>query len=277
MQPIDLNPNQVPLTKSELTLINYLYIHIDEIPFISITELAKRLSISSPTLSRAVRHLGFASFKDLKDFIAERYRISPSIKMEKVLEHSALPHTQLIHSEIEHLEETLKHWDKDAFSQAILAIQNANRVYFYGKGASAGLASIFAFRLNRFRKNTHIMEPSGSQVFESLHLVTKEDLVILFAFEKMPLEAQLIIEHQKKVGYQLLMITDRLYTYPSHQQSIQLYVSRGDSHSYHSMVTPIAMLDSLVVEYAKAAQPSTLKALDNLFELKETYAKQVPR
>lgn len=277
MQAIDLNPNQVTLTKSELTLINYLYIHIDEIPFISITELANRLSFSSATLSRGVRHLGFDSFKDLKDFIAEKYRISPSSKMVKVLEESALPQTKLISNEINHLTETVKHWDSAAFSQAVSAIQAAKVVYLYGKGASAGLASIFSFRLNRFKKHTHIMSPSGSQVFESLHLVNPSDLVILFAFDKMPLESQLIIEHQKKVGYKLLMITDRLYAHPSDQESIQLYVSRGDSHSYHSMVTPMAMLDSLVVEYAKVDQPTSLQALDNLFELKETYAKQVPR
>lgn len=277
MKSINLNPNQVELTKSELTLINYLYAHIEEIPFLSITELAKRLSLSSATLSRGVRHLGFDSFKDLKEFIVDKRRISPAAKMEQSLDANSHPHSKLISKEILHLQETLNHWDDTSFTKALAALHEAKMIHIFGKGASYGLAHIFSFRLNRFKKNTRIMESSGSQVFESLHLITPEDIIILFAFSKMPLEAKLIIEHQQKVGYQLLIITDRLYTNPSHQESIQLFVRRGDINNYHAMVTPMAMLDSLIVEYAKAYQPSTLQSLEDLFTLKETYAKQLPR
>jgi len=274
---INLNPQEVTLTKSELQLINYMYAHIDDMPFISITQLAKSLTISSATLSRGVRHLGFASFKDLKEWIAKENRISPAYKMEQALHHTPNRYNQLLIDEMQHMNETMKHMNEEAFAQALESISNAETLHLFGKGAAYGLAHLLAFRFNRFQKNTRIMESSGSSLFESLHLVKANDLILLFAFDKMPLEAQLLLEHQKKVGYTTLVITDRLYSNQTLQGHIQLYVCRGDKNSYHSMVAPMAMVDNLVVEYAKAYQPMTLTSLNELFSLKESYANQLPR
>lgn len=72
MNTLDLNPKQITLSDSELHLVNYIYAHLDKVPFMSITSLAQELSISSATLSRSVRRLGFSSFKDMKEVIAKK-------------------------------------------------------------------------------------------------------------------------------------------------------------------------------------------------------------
>lgn len=179
--------------------------------------------------------------------------------------------------ELQHIEDTMKHMNEDLLSQALSALHNAETLHIYGKGAAHGLAYIMSFRFNRFKKPTRLMEASGSSLFESLHLIKDKDLLILFAFNKMPLESKLLLEHQSQVGYTTLVISDRLYFNQEQQSHIQLYVNRGDEGNYHSMVTPMAMIDTLVVEYAKAYPTETLTALKELFTLKENYAKQLPR
>jgi len=277
MHTIDLNPQQITLTDTELHLVNYIYAHLDQIPFVSITHLAKDLSISTATLSRSVRRLGFSSFKGLKEIIAKESRISPAYKMEKALNESLEPYNHLFMEELQHLEDTMQHMNKTLLNEALTALHKAETLHIYGKGAAYGLAYILSFRFNRFKKNTRLMDTSGSSLFESLHLVKDKDLVVLFAFNKMPLESKLLLEHQKKVGYNTLVISDRLYFNQEQQGHIQLYVNRGDENNYHSMVTPMAMIDSLVVQYAKTYPSETLTALKELFKLKESYAKQLPR
>lgn len=209
-----------------------------------------------------MRRLGFASFKDLKDVIATKNRISPAYKMAQSVHHPTERYSQLFTNEIEHLNETMKHLDVSQFTQALEMLHQVGTLHIFGKGAAFGLAHLLYFRFNRFKKNTRLMEASGSSLLESLNLVKANDDVVLFAFDQMPIEAQLILEHQKKVGFTTLVITDRLYNNQTLEGHNQLYVARGDKDTYHSMVTPMAMIDTLVVEYAKMYPDETIDAFD---------------
>ena len=68
---VDFSMIPEDLTKSEAHLLDYIQNHTDEFMFSSIGDISAHLGISVATVSRFVRHMGFADFKDLKRYLAK--------------------------------------------------------------------------------------------------------------------------------------------------------------------------------------------------------------
>jgi DNA-binding MurR/RpiR family transcriptional regulator len=278
MKPFRFQTDDISLTKSELTIIDYIYRNLSNIPFVSINQLAEELDISVATLSRFVRHLGFESFKDLKTSIAMADSISPATKLNSTLSsYDSDSLTGLLSKEIESLIQTQKNLSDKEVENAVIEITQSDTIFFFGKGASRSLCELFSFRLNRFLKKTVILHSSGSELFENLPSITTGDLVIIYGFHKMPVEAKVLLEYCKDKKIPTLLFTDRLYETPEYSGSTNLYVYRGEAKEYHSMTAPVAVIDSIIIKLAKKLEDTSLKNLDTLYQLKEKYKNVIPR
>ena len=122
-----------------------------------------------------------------------------------------------------------------------------------------------------------LLPPGSSELFEYMNLFTEKDLVILFGFQKTPKEAQVLLDHQKKVHYTCVFFTSRLYQTANDSRVIPLYVYRGEPMEYHSMSAPAALLDALVVMIGAKMGKRSEQYLDSLYELKEHYKAEIPR
>ncbi len=267
------------LTKSEEKIVNYIYQHLSIIPFLSIGKIAEELNISVATLSRFVRHMGYESLKDLKVAIMEHENVTtPAGKLQKTLSMAdANTAVQLLKRQEACLAQTRENLSEPDVKKAVAAIRDAETVYFLGKGVSRGLVELFSFRLCRFQKRTVTLPPSGSELFERLVDVKQNDLVILFGFYKMPVEARVTLEQAREVGCKTLLFTDRLYSDEEQRGDINLYVYRGELREYHSMAAAVALIDTLVVLTARELEGEPVQSLSDLYQLKEKYADIIPR
>ena len=86
------------MTKSHQVVADYVLDHIDDVAFLSITELAGRIGVSEATLVRFAKELGFSGYPDLKDNLQERLKdeVASSRKIESIM------------SEIQETESTVK-------------------------------------------------------------------------------------------------------------------------------------------------------------------------
>lgn len=105
--------------------------------------------------------------------------------------------------------------------------------------------------------------------------MSAEDLVVLFGFSKVTVEGSVILNHQKRAGYQTLLFTSRTYHDEKHRADINLFVYRGEENEYHSMTTPIAVVDALVLALSAHMGAAAVDRLEEIRKLKTEYGKQL--
>ena len=105
--------------------------------------------------------------------------------------------------------------------------------------------------------------------------MSAEDLVVLFGFSKVTVEGSVILNHQKRAGYQTLLFTSRTYHDEKHRADINLFVYRGEENEYHSMTTPVAVVDALVLALSAQMGAAAVDRLEEIRKLKTEYGKQL--
>lgn len=261
------------LTKNEIKLIEYIYSHSQQVAFMSIHDLSKATHISQSTISRLPRHLGFDNFKHMKQYIIQT-RLSPTDKIsatvtqnQSVLEFLAL--------QKDYLEQSMNNLNLDDFQQIVHHIIKAETIYLFAKGASLALAQLLFFRLRRFKKNVVIMPASGSEIFETLPLITANDYMMIFAFQKTPVEAQITIDYCYDHHCPIMMMSSRHLK--EKKISHHLYVYRGNEDEYHSSAIAMAYLDALIIEVAKTGGEQYMQHLEDIYLLKEHNKTKIQR
>jgi DNA-binding MurR/RpiR family transcriptional regulator len=265
-------------TLAEQSIINFIYENPNAFLTCSISQLAKNLGISDATVSRFAKHAGYKDFKELKSAIANTIEgVAPADKLAGTLaETKGSTLENFLITQQYYLQKTLNLIDVKAFDLAVNLITKTKHIYIHGKGAANCLAKLLAFRLNRFGKYVTLLPSSGSELFESMVQIPKDSLVILFGFQKLPKEVQVLLRHRQKVGYQTLLFRSRLYTDPEFFSDINLYIYRGEPKEYHSMTAPMAVIDALIVQVAAQMGTSAMKSLELLHQTKEQYHSDLP-
>lgn len=267
------------LTKSQQRILEYIYSNIETIPFMTITDISNELNVSDATITRFSKKVGFPSFKEMKTAILSEIQISPAQKLQNSFEQDNLNNKEnlLIYKEIQHLMDTVSQLDKQSLYQAINLLLEAKKIYVFAKGAAKSPAELLVFRLNRFNLDIQLVTASGSELFEKLNNLSSEDAVVLFGFGSIPREIKLVEDHSKKIKASILSFTDRHYNSHSENGVTTFFVARGLPDDYHSMTSIIALIDTLIVEMAKAMPEERKQHLENLFSLKESYKHNIPR
>lgn len=272
--------NDIHFTRTEKKLIDFIIASPQDFIRMSIGDVARCVGSSEPTVSRFARHCGYTDFKGLKKAVLAHIAEGnpPAGKLSSTLgsESSSTPEG-FLHRQQYFIEKTLDFLDPQQLEQAADMILAAQTVWIYAKGASMALAELLRFRLNRFGIRVVLLPAGSSELFEYMNFFTKNDLVILFGFQKTPKEASVILDHQKSIGYPCIFFTSRLYR-PSDQDNVLfLFVFRGEPSEYHSMAAPAALLDALVVLLGARLGKISSQHLDRLYQLKEHYKTEIPR
>jgi DNA-binding MurR/RpiR family transcriptional regulator len=269
----------IEFTKTELQIRDYIYQNLFSIPLLSIEELAACLHISTATISRFAKHCGCADYKSLRNLIANHTKyVTPSTKIHQTLSQEFTNNsTSFLLYQRDCIEKTALHTSEETMQLTASAILNAKNIYLYGKGVASCLVSLLRFRLMRMGKNVIELPVGSSELFEYLVHTSPEDLVIIFGFQRIPLEGRVLLEHAKTVHYKTLLISSQLYTKNNSPADFTLYVYRGNNKEYHSLASSIALIDALVVSVAQLTGDQTLQSLTDLYQLKEHYKKEIPR
>ena len=229
------------LTSNEKSIVEYIARHHEEFLFMTIGQLADSLHISEATISRFARHVGCEDFKHLKQVVMDQtLQKGPAQKLANTL---MTGDGKLLHHWIEqqqyYLQKTLELLDETEFDRAVNALTSAKRVFIHAKNAS----------------------------------IQPDDLVVLFGLSKVSSEVQAILDYQNEIGYSSIMLTGRLYSSPNQQADINLFVYRGEENEYHSMSTPSAVIDALVIALSDRLGSNAVATLNNVKKLKNKYGK----
>ena len=176
------------LTSTESSLVSFLLSNSEMLVSIQLNELAKQAYVSSATISRFVRKLGFKNYNDFRvAFVKER---SETSFPDMVINYDDPLHMNMSTKDIENtIFNILEHTLKDVFAinsisdfeKANELIFNAKRIKIYGTSTYLSIANIFKVNMRRINKDVDVMHLEGEGVF-SAYRASQDELSIIITY-----------------------------------------------------------------------------------------------
>jgi len=267
------------MTGSQKKIADFISKNLTRLAYLTEREIADELKLSSATVSRFWRTIGFDSNKEFKNYLRNKMLTTPANKLEDILSKTEKEDLQveMFSLAANNLSETSKYLAADQFQKAISALNSARNIYIYGPGPCECLVNLLEFRLNRIGFNIKKMPKSGHEIFETLVNVTDEDVIILFGFVNMLQEIRVLLDYAKKKCCTTILITDLLVSEMIEMSDIIFYTARGELWEFHSMVAPVVLVESLIVGVSQKNEEKSLSKLNDLHQLRKNYEAFIPR
>ncbi|OMF27208.1 hypothetical protein BK133_19870 [Paenibacillus sp. FSL H8-0548] len=266
------------MSKSQQKIADFIVKSPERIPFYTEEDIAIKAGVSIATVSRFWKSIGYDNLKSFKKYLQETQHSTPARKMQHVLEKTEREVVvQMISSAAVNLEETAKRISLQAFDRAVDTLNTANKIFVHGPGSTSCLTDLLRFRLNRIGIEIRIMPQSGHELLESLVHAGPQDVVLFFGFVRKSPEATVILEQASESGYTTILITDLLLSDMINESDIVIQVDRGDRDAFHSLVAPMAIVESLSVSLAGQRGEAAMDKLKQLHAMRKQYAALLPK
>lgn len=193
-----------------------------QIPFLSITTMAKNVGVSETTVIKFCRQLGYDSFVDFKKVFSDSVhsellmynKISEGQSSEKM---SNNVFTRVENAAVSNIQATLNNEiNSDNINKLLPMMKKAKHIYLIGNRSSSFLAGYFAHVLQYLGLPVYAMTTGAGDHYDRISLITKEDLVIATCFQRYTALTVDLVRELHNSGVPIALITDNgpipLYT-----------------------------------------------------------------
>lgn len=263
MMPLDdnlflrLRELRTSLTPVEKTIGEYILKNKEQIPRLSIRELARNSHSSGASVLRFCKTLGFDSYRDFIVGVtaalgsvnkndSEYTDIQPGDDLQTIINNISLNNCKSI-------EDTMNVIDRDAIAEAVKLLRHAIRVDFYGVGAS-GLVCIDAQqKFSRIGK-TCFAYTDGHNQLTAASLLTSGDVAVLISNSGDTLDILETLDIAKQSGASIIAITRYVKSALAIQADVVLSISTPEiTIRSGAMGSRIAMLNIIDILFAGVA------------------------
>ncbi|MCQ9617876.1 MurR/RpiR family transcriptional regulator [Paenalcaligenes niemegkensis] len=253
------------LHPAEKRLAEFILDFPGELASYSALELAQLSEVSTATVSRFVRRLGYENYDAARRHVrAEKQGGSPLFLADRTVETFdglLAAHAQKAQ---ENLERAYLRLDEKMVTGIVRALIDARMVWTTGLRANQFLARYFQWQLFQVKENSKAFPDGGDSFGEYLSAIRPADVVVVFGLRRRPLILYKMLEQLNKTGAQVLFITDDHH--PLHS-GVKWHIqcpceSVGPFDSHVSVAAVSHLLLNAVFESAGAAGRSRLAASD---------------
>lgn len=259
-----LNDRYNNLTKSHRTVANYLRENLNEIAFCTLEEIADRIGVSTTTIIRFSRALGYNGYSDMQKHIQNSLQTKTSLPerltaLEQYPSNTLL--TESFQNDILNIQHTLEAQNNDDLQTVIQEVSSAPNVYVLGMRSSFAIAHYMASRLSEIRQNIHLIQSVGMLYPEEIVSAQEGDICIAYMFPRYSKLSTTILSWLKNEGVKII-----LFTSPNHS-AVQGY---GDiilpcaisSLSYkNSYAAPLCLSNYLIAAIVRENHEESQKTL----------------
>ena len=262
------------LTKSEKRIADYVRKNQEESAFLAAGDLSDRLGLSEATIVRFARTLGFRSYPAMRVVLqkAFRERVTHSARLRSRLDdlrEGGDIFEKVTVSEIDYLTQALQTIDRKALQRTVSCMSERERIFVFGQGPSVSLVHMLNLRLTRFGKQVIPLTHTGREVLESLLLMTNRDLLFVIAFFDVNPTLQIVLDNAVEKKCPVILLTDTLGSIIGDKADIVLAAKRGPVSAFHSLVVPMTIINTLLLEIANQNLDTVTSNLDNLDKLRD--------
>jgi len=245
--------------------------------FSSALEVGKKVNVSESTVIRWAQKLGFKGYAEFQSVMQKKLA-------EQRIEQVEDDDTQVYASQsilknlldadiksISHLKETLR---EEQLLQVVDLIGSAKKIYVTSNFFDFGLAHSFTHWMNRVLDHTELLMQGDMQYYHQLSKLTKDDVLIAFAFPRYTKNVMETLQTAKEQGTSVIVITDKADAPVAPYADELLLVPISTNLSIDSYTAVHALLTSImrfiyVKEHEKVKE--NLIRIDAMYERKEIF------
>lgn len=242
------------LTPKQKEIADYMISHPEDICYITLKNLSKRLSVSELTILRMCKELGFESYVELKS--AFRIHTHNLVKNSSNSNFFILDMPVCKEEEKQGLlrqicdndaEKSISFYNsinyKDIFTAAD-KIVNARNIFICFHGVSKILADYFYFHLSHLCMGCSFIHPEDmDNVQANLVRMKHGDLLIAIAFPRYHPLSQSITKCAEENGVDIIAITDTASSPIVTKSSLNFFCNTSTKLFYNSLSLPVALIN----------------------------------
>ncbi|MDR1874407.1 MAG: MurR/RpiR family transcriptional regulator [Synergistaceae bacterium] len=232
-EKIDTFPNKTR------RVVEYLLTNSSEVAFLSISEVAERLSVSKAQLVRVARTLGFDGYAGLKGVLKKDLleQVSPSAIAEKI--HDMDIPQNLCRLEHANLDETLHNLAPETMIEFCEAAKKASTIYCMGWGISALVGEWFYTRFTELGLKTVLVRRGSMSLIEQVRSVGKTDMLVVCELPSYVIEVTEAVEKVRKKGAFIVTLTDSPAAPMCRYSSLSIHVGDTSPTFGSSLIGPM--------------------------------------
>lgn len=256
------------LTPSENAVAQIVLSHADDVVGLSVETLADEAGVSTATVVRLCRTLGFSGFKDFKIALAlERGNAAPHALQERIEPGDDLTQIarKVLNSEAQALRETLDLLDAASLSAAVDALASARTIAIFGMGSSTPLVVDAYYRFARIGLRVSTPPDSHMQAV-SAALLGPDDVALVISYTGRTQELLIAARQAKAAGATVIALTSFLRSPLLEHADVHLVTAVTEATSrveaMASRTAHLGVIDTLYVALAMRGEGAAFEALE---------------
>lgn len=268
-----LEAHRFNFTAAERRIVPFLRDPTRLIELQSITRLAEAAEVSTPTIIRLARKLGYDGYPDLHSAIrselAERIK-QPLAKLEAQTNQLQDSHivNQFAQAVMENVNSTINQLDFDQFNAAAAILADpARRIELTGGRITWPVAHSFANHLHLIRPNVTSLNPSLAAWPQSVLDMSEATVLIIFDIRRYEKKMEQLSRIARSRKAKILLFTDQWGSPIENEADICFRAAVQAPSSWDSMVALNFLVETMVAQVQRAAPARTAERISDLESL----------
>jgi DNA-binding MurR/RpiR family transcriptional regulator len=263
------------LTRAERQLVDVIIENYPVSGLGSITALAEKASVSTPTVARLVQKIGYKGFPEFQQQLRnelEAQITGPIAKHDTWVDN--VPDTHILNRFTEavmvNIKKTLNQLDTEIFDESCKLLADKNRsIYVVGGRITRSLADYFFLHMQVIRPDiTHIQSISNAWPHYLLN-IKKGDVIVVFDVRRYENSTLKLVEMAAAKGAEIILLTDQ-WKSPISKYTNLVFGSRIVVPSaWDSSVTNMLLVETIVAQVQELIWPETrarMQELEKMFD-----------
>ncbi|MGL4736802.1 MAG: MurR/RpiR family transcriptional regulator [Cellulosilyticaceae bacterium] len=274
-----IKTNMPKLSKGQKLIANYILEHYEKAVFLTAARLGTIVGVSESTVVRFANELGYDGYPKFQEALEElvKSKLTAMQRLEVTTDRIDTNHLlrSVLQTDEEKIRDTLELVDEAAFDGAVDKIIQAKTIYVLGVRSCAGLANFLSFYLNIIFDNVKLVNTNSiSEMFEIMHRIGPEDVIIGISFPRYSKRILKALEFAQSKKATVIAITDSQIS-PLAQYAHYSLLGKSEMISFvDSLVAPLSIINAIIVAISlkkKNEIAANLENLENIWMEYEVY------
>jgi DNA-binding MurR/RpiR family transcriptional regulator len=268
--------NYHKFSKGQKAIAQFIMEHYEKAAFMTAAKIGQTVDVSESTVVRFAASLGFEGYPDLQKslqvMIKNKLTTVQRISLDEAQDDSEEFIRKVLKNEINSLKNYFEDLDVKKLDKASELILGARKIYILGMRVSYSLALYLGFYLDVILENVKVMNLGSNSLFEQMVRINEEDLFIIISYPRYSKQSMDAVNFAKERKAKILAITDTESS-PFYSTSDVALLGKSNMISFvDSLVTPMAVINSLIMSVGLKEKQDIVKYFDLLEDVWDKYS-----
>jgi DNA-binding MurR/RpiR family transcriptional regulator len=255
------------LTPSERKVAKFILDHPQSMIGLSVAQLAEKSGGSQAAVIRLCKSMGLKGYQELMLKVAGDLQEGNNYGYQEIRPQDSIATIvqNVSNNNIQSIRDTLKLLDVAMITKAIDALHQADRIFFYGVGASNLIAQDAQHKFMRINKTSFAFTDTHLQLTSAV-ILTGRDVAVGISYSGETGNVTASLELARKAGAATISITKYGSTPVSAQADIPLFITSTENEirigAMSSRITQLNVIDILYLGVASKNYDQSVKYLE---------------